>query len=526
MKLKVLVPILLVLALALSSLLIWLGSSLKTALEEVEQAEILRFRSIQLADELRQSSDDLTRFARMYVQTANPIYIAFFSDVLDIRNGKVERPDGYEGVYWDIVLSGDKTSILERGEFPSIKDRMMELGFTYEEFDLLSHALSSSDDLTKIENEAFAAIDEAIAIMDDESHERKLLLDHAIQLLYSVEYLNAKAKIMKPISDFQVLVNERTAANFKAVQGRERIILGSTIAAIVGLFGLLTFLSLIIYQRVLIRTARLSTTAEKIAAGNLQIRSGVSGNDELGILGTSFDHMVSEVSRYVGLLSEAKDDMEKEKDRSEKLLLNILPVEIADELKEKGTVGAKGYDKVSILFTDFKEFTQISEHLSASELVEALNFCFEAFDGICDKYSIEKIKTIGDAYMAAGGLTEAFPESVKNTVLAGLEMAHFMIKHNQTRLQNGQPLFEMRVGIHTGPVVAGIVGVKKFQYDFWGDTVNTASRMESYGASGKVNISHDTYEMIKNDPHFNFHTRDKIVVKGKGEVGMYFVSYD
>jgi class 3 adenylate cyclase len=206
------------------------------------------------------------------------------------------------------------------------------------------------------------------------------------------------------------------------------------------------------------------------------------------------------------------------------LLLNILPSEIAIELKEKGQAKARKFDRVSILFTDFKEFTQTSEKLTATELVSKINYCFKAFDEIIEKYKIEKIKTIGDAYMAAGGLPVLTEESVKNTVLAGLEMQSFIDKTKAELDIEKEISFEMRVGIHTGPVVAGIVGVKKFQYDIWGDTVNTASRMETNGEVGKVNISGDTYEIIKSDPSFSFESRGKIKVKGKGEINMYFVN--
>ncbi|MCB9246949.1 MAG: tetratricopeptide repeat protein [Flavobacteriales bacterium] len=216
--------------------------------------------------------------------------------------------------------------------------------------------------------------------------------------------------------------------------------------------------------------------------------------------------------------------IQKEKDRSEELLLNILPAEIAEELKSKGAADARNYDLVTILFTDFKQFTQTSELLTASELVSELDVCFKAFDRICEKYRIEKIKTIGDSYMAAGGLPVPSEDSVRNTVLAGLEMADFMIKRKLKVEGQGNPTFEMRVGIHTGPVVAGIVGVKKFQYDIWGDTVNTASRMESHGEVGKVNISDTTYSMLQNDPDFVFLAREQVDVKGKGMMQMWFVS--
>ncbi len=225
-------------------------------------------------------------------------------------------------------------------------------------------------------------------------------------------------------------------------------------------------------------------------------------------------------NRYI---HQSRNKIKMEKDRSENLLLNILPAEIAEELKIKGKADARDFDMVSILFTDFKGFTEQSAKLSAADLVYEINQCFEAFDHIIEKYKIEKIKTIGDAYMAAGGLPVPTDDSVKNTVLAALEMQTFIIKRKAEKDAQKKPAFEMRIGIHTGPVVAGIVGVKKFQYDIWGDTVNTASRMESSGEIGQVNISQATYELLKNDTQFHFTSRGKIQAKGKGEMEMWFV---
>lgn len=224
--------------------------------------------------------------------------------------------------------------------------------------------------------------------------------------------------------------------------------------------------------------------------------------------------------RYV---KKSRAIIEKEKNRSESLLLNILPAEIAEELKEKGEAAARDFELVSILFTDFKGFTEKSAELTAKELIGEINHCFKAFDLICETYGIEKIKTIGDAYMAAGGLPVPSENSVNNTILAALEMQSYMTQRFSEKEFTEGFTFEMRLGIHTGPVVAGIVGVKKFQYDIWGDTVNTAARMESSGAVGQVNISKDTYELIKANPAFKFTHRGKINAKGKGEIDMWFV---
>jgi class 3 adenylate cyclase len=173
------------------------------------------------------------------------------------------------------------------------------------------------------------------------------------------------------------------------------------------------------------------------------------------------------------------------------------------------------------MFTDFKNFTKISEKLSPSELVAAIDACFKAFDNIIDKYNIEKIKTIGDSYMAAGGLPVANKTNPIDTVSAALEIQSFMLNDKEQKAAEGKPFLEIRIGVHTGPVVAGIVGIKKFAYDIWGDTVNIASRMESSGVAGKVNISGATYELIKEK--FTCVHRGKIEAKNKGMIDMYFV---
>ncbi len=208
--------------------------------------------------------------------------------------------------------------------------------------------------------------------------------------------------------------------------------------------------------------------------------------------------------------------LSKEKKRSDDLLLNILPAEVAEELKDNGTSAAKQYEEVSVLFTDFVNFTGTAEKLSPQALVKELHECFSAFDAIMERNGLEKIKTIGDAYMAVCGLPLTDERHAQRTVQAALEIRDFIAERAKR-----ERAFQIRIGVNSGPVVAGIVGVKKFAYDIWGDTVNTANRMESAGEAGKVNISESTYELVKDD--FQCTPRGKVMAKGKGEVEMYFL---
>ena len=212
--------------------------------------------------------------------------------------------------------------------------------------------------------------------------------------------------------------------------------------------------------------------------------------------------------------------IQKEKDRSDRLLLNILPEQTAEELKDKGKVQAKRFDSVSVMFTDFKGFTAYSDKLSPEELVDSIDFYYSKFDDIIEKHGLEKIKTVGDAYMCAGGLPFPTPHHPVKMLEAALEIAEF-VKESKKLDPDDMTRFDIRIGINTGPVVAGVVGNKKFAYDIWGDTVNIASRMESNSEPGKINISENTYQLIKDQ--FKCTYRGEIEAKNKGMMKMYFV---
>jgi class 3 adenylate cyclase len=223
-----------------------------------------------------------------------------------------------------------------------------------------------------------------------------------------------------------------------------------------------------------------------------------------------------------GILKSLATRVIREDERNQRLMQNILPYEIAEELKNSGEVQVKSYPKVSVLFTDFKGFTALTETLSPQLLLKELNDCFTNFDEIVSRHRMEKIKTIGDAYMCAGGIPVANETNAVDAVLAALEIQRYIHQRVTDRAGNGLPHWACRLGINTGEVIAGIIGKHKFSYDIWSDTVNTASRMESAGEPGKVNISQSTYLEVKD--FFDCEYRGKIAAKGKGEIAMYFVT--
>jgi len=220
-------------------------------------------------------------------------------------------------------------------------------------------------------------------------------------------------------------------------------------------------------------------------------------------------------------IEKQKELLASAKSQSDALLLNILPDEIADELKRFGRAYARRHEEVSVLFADIKGFTAIAESLTPEKLVTQLDEVFRAFDNIVEKYGLEKIKTIGDAYMCAAGLPNADAENAVNAVKTARDMQEFIKGFGWASKIQNLPVFEMRIGIHTGPLVAGVVGSRKFAYDIWGDTVNLASQMEQRSEPGKINISGSTYNLIQGV--FVCTYRGKIEAKSKGEVDMYFV---
>jgi class 3 adenylate cyclase len=290
-----------------------------------------------------------------------------------------------------------------------------------------------------------------------------------------------------------------------------------------GIFAVSTAIGMLIGWIVLQHLVRglnkLKEGAAQIGRRQLDVRIDMPTKDELGDLAAAFNEMAENLSEARAELNRRHDELEAEKQHAETLLLNILPARAAKELREKGSVDPRYFEDVTIMFTDFVGFTLSTEKLAAEDLVHMLHDYFTAFDRISRRYGLEKLKTIGDSYMCISGLPVRNPAHPVDIVMAAFEMVQAV---EERGLDSRFPAWRVRIGIHTGPVVAGVVGIDKFAFDIWGDSVNFSSRMESSGAPNRINLSERTHARVKD--FFECEHRGKIRTKDKREVDMYFAN--
>lgn len=283
--------------------------------------------------------------------------------------------------------------------------------------------------------------------------------------------------------------------------------------------ALILMVVLLSFSRDLIkRLATLRLGAENIGGGDLEHRIDVKSTDELAALAVSFNQMGDKLQLARSELDEQYQKLDKESARSQQLLLNILPESTADELRDKGKVAPQYYSDATVMFADIKGFTLATEKLSVDKLIEILNEYFTAFDKVCDKYNIEKLKTIGDCYMAVAGVPNRRLSHCADMILAGWE---FIDVAKELSARDNYPFWQVRVGIHSGPVISGVVGINKFAFDIWGSTVNRAARLEQGGEAGKINISESARAHVRD--LFELLPRGEIKTKDKQGVDMYFV---
>ena len=492
---------------------------------ELAEAQLQKYHSYQLADELRQSSDDLTRMARTYAVTGNEKYQKFFNRILTIRNGETPRPSDYSDIYWDLVTGDAEQDSAEAGEKISLESRMLSAGFTVQEFALLKDSQNQSDSLVKLENIAMHALK---GEFDDGtgSFQIKKTADQplAIQILHSQQYHEAKAKIMKPLRDFTQMVNQRTSILVSGLQKEvhRRVQLGLVLA--LALLGLLSIGYTVILRLVLRPIRLLSLAVQQLEQGKFAEIQSIRGVRELNQLVTAFNQMASilhqrEKEKETALtdLGEKATALEKEKGRTEKLLLNVLPIAIADRLQKGEKVEAETFPEVTVLFADVVGFTKLAAELGPRSVTNLLNELFEIFDDLAEKYKLEKIKTIGDCYMAVAGVPDRSPTHAQQMADFSLEALSILKSQNQKLSRN----LQIRIGMHSGTVAAGIIGRKKFAYDLWGDVVNVTNRLEGTAEPMKIHVSESVHARLEDS--YIFEDRGEVELRNRGKLRTYYL---
>lgn len=414
---------------------------LKYVMHQQIQSANEKYQSYLLADELRQSSDDLTKMVRLYLVTGEVKYKNDFYEILAIRNGESPRPVNYHQIYWDLVTDGTRPRPF--GSAVSLKELMIQHHFTLEEFNLLETAQQSSDELAVLEKKAMDMVEKSGF---DPAVQKK-----AEQLVFDDNYMKIKAKIMAPLQEFLEHVEDRTQK----------------------------------------RASQLNEEALGIVL--------------VAILLASFATIVMLISIFKALRA-----LEKMTTENEMLLLNVLPSPIAERLKGGEEPIADEYNQASVLFADIVKFTEMTYKLGGKKMVGLLNQLFDEFDNLTEKYGVEKVKTIGDNYMAVSGV----PMPVADHAVRMADFALGMLKKLEEFNADQHLEFKLRIGMNYGPVVAGVIGHKKFIYDLWGDVVNVASRMESTAPEGQIQVTEKMALMLSES--FDVVEREIIDIKGKG----------
>ncbi len=444
------------LGILLASLLISLLLLRYFAIQQIKSADEL-YHSYKIAAELRKSSVDLTNMARLYVITGDKKYQDYFNEIISIRKGTSPRPLHYDQVYWDRVVATKHPG--PYGARESIISMMIQNDFTLREFELLHTAIERSNALGQIEIQAMNMRD---GKYDDGTGTYSIRsapnLPQAIKLVFGEKYMQKKASIMSPIQQFFASVDARTKNNYYRYS---QWMLYDLVIAII-----LALLSTIV--------------------------------------------MVISVLKALNSLSVATK-------QSEMLLLNVLPKPIAERLKNGEEQIADEFSQASVMFADIVGFTQMTASLGAKVVVPLLNSLFESFDNLTELYNIEKVKTIGDNYMAVAGVP--IPNASHAINLADYALA-VLAKLDEFNEQHHIKV-QMRIGMTFGPVVAGVIGHKKFIYDVWGNVVNIASKMEATSLPGKIQITEKMALLLEDN--FITQAREPIEVKGVGVLKNYFL---
>lgn len=495
---------------------------------QLAEAEARQTESNKLAAELRQSSDDLTRMARTYVVTGENKYWQYFGRILDIRNGKAPRPAGYDGVYWDLVTENLESipSTTTSQKLVSLEDRMIKAGFSVEEFALLKNAQNQSDSLVRLENVAMHAVngefDDGTGSFDIKKEPDRAL---AIQILHGSQYHEAKAKVMKPLDQFMDIVSKRTLADTNELNKAAAMRLRTSLILSGFILLVLIVSYLLVMKMVLQPVQELAFAVEKIGGGEYVDIAHNRGARELQSLMRTFNQMTltlktreDEKNLAICDLDDKALALEKEKGRAEKLLLNILPVAIAERLQRGEEIQAETFPEVTVFFADIVGFTKLAAEIGPKAVTKLLNDLFDLFDQLVDKHDLEKIKTIGDCYMAVAGVPTRSPTHAQQMADFALDVIQNLRAQNREMGRDVQ----IRIGIHSGTVAAGIIGRKKFAYDLWGDVVNVTSRLETTAEPMTIHASETVRSRLEES--YIFEDRGDIELKNRGKLRTYYLT--
>lgn len=444
------------LAIALISLIVCLFELKHIAHQEIISEEE-HYQSYVIADRLRQRSDDLTAMARLYVNTGEKKYRNYYNEIMAIRNGAAPRPLKYDESYWDLIITHKITPNYMPAQ--SLAERMLEHHFTLKEYALLLDAENKSYSLAQTETKAMNAIEGKYEDKQGNyTTPGKPNQQLAQQLLFNEEYMEAKALVMLPIHKFFEQVNTRTTKKHEELRAK--------------MFHII-FIAIL-----------------------------------LAMLSTLF---------MLFSLVQALKSLAKANEENDLLLLNILPETIAFRLKSGEEDIADEYPQASIMFADIINFTELTEHLGAKKIVHILNQLFAELDNLTEQYKVEKIKTIGDNYMAVSGVpiqTTEHAANMANYALAILEKMQTFNQKHHLKLQ-------FRIGMTYGNVIAGVIGHKKFLYDVWGNVVNLASRLEKSSLPNKIHISEKMAFMLGDE--YLIEPYDMLTIKGFGQINTFFL---
>jgi class 3 adenylate cyclase/HAMP domain-containing protein len=518
MKLRTFFSIFFLLLVALAGGNLALGVFLEKAQQDLETSHRELDSLTTLAEDIVFSSQWQTRFARGYISNNDPRRVEWYNTIEAILNGEVARPKDYNFGYWDLVNGGIIPPPEKKSDgAASIEDRFLSQNVTAHELNKLKEARSFLDKVVMLERTAMHAVD---GEFDDGAgtFSRKGKPDRALatKLLFSDEYRKLNGDLTLRIAQMQDLIRHRYAERIAQEQAFANKLFEANSYLNIGLFGLVVLSLIFLRGRFSARASRLMAVVREIGSGNLAARAAVHGRDEISELATTINSMTDNLNvafdkleDKIKLSGKALSDLEVERARSEKLLHNILPAAIAERLRGGEETIAEVFPEVTVYFSDIVGFTELSAKLGPHATVNMLNAIFEKFDELVEKHGVEKIKTIGDSYMVVGGVPNRDPLHCQHIADFALETQSFI-----TRFAKELPYpLQMRMGVHTGTVAAGVVGRKRFSYDLWGDVVNVASRFESTAQPDKIHVSEAVKVRLSDD--YLFVDGGTVELKGK-----------